>query len=105
MDGNLLAFPATTSPFGSSSQMTLRPPWVRDLGEVATVTMTGNLLLLREGIMDGDTLIVNLRFDESKIKLGTLVLARSPKGRREVKRFEPGMTVEAIVKELNRKLV
>lgn len=107
------------------AQLILRPQWVRDFREVATVTVCGDSLT-GEGIQDGDVLIVKRVIDGAEIRNGRLVVACLPTGRSVVKRiyFEGGrvvlrsanpayedmvferdqITVEGIVKELKRSL-
>lgn len=106
--GNVLTFPIAKS-FPPRSQMIPRPTWAMDGSEVATVQIHGNALS-GEGINDGDTLILNLRFHRSEIKPRDLVVAKLPDGRNIVRRmgeikFEPGrIHICGIVMELNRSL-
>ena len=68
------------------TQLILRPQWVRDFKEVATVTVSGDSLI-DENIEDGDVLIVKRIFETAEIKAGKLVVALLPTGRSVVKRI------------------
>lgn len=107
------------------ASLILRPQWVRDFREVATVEVSGDSLK-DEGIFDGDKLVCKRIFDAPEIRSGRLVVACLPTGRCVVKRiyfegnqiilrsanpayadmiFGPDeIRVDGIVKELVRKL-
>lgn len=107
------------------ASLILRPQWVRDFKEVATAQVSGDSMA-DEGIYDGDRLVCKVVFDAAEVKPGRLVVVRLPTGRSIVKRIffrddkvilrsanpkyedlvydRDTITVEAIVKELVRKL-
>lgn len=64
----------------------LKPQWVRDFKEVATVEVCGDSMA-DEGIHDGDLLVVKRVFHESEVRSGRLVVACLPTGRSVVKRI------------------
>lgn len=107
------------------ASLILRPHWVRDFKEVATVEVSGDSLT-DEGIYDGDRLVIKRVFDDAEIRSGKLVVAVLPTGRSVIKRlyfenddiilrsanpahadliFGPDeIQIDGIVKELVRKL-
>lgn len=68
------------------TNLILRPQWVTDYKEVATVEVSGDSLS-DENIWDGDRLIVKRVFEAAEIRPGRLVIAYLPTGRSVVKRI------------------
>jgi hypothetical protein len=88
MNSNVINFPLGDLPLVLRHQpFRRRPLMIRAANsKVATVQQVGNSCK-KFGILDGDTLILNLQFQESDItQADNLVVARLPDGRYIVKR-------------------
>ncbi len=102
-----------------------RPRWAQNPEQVATAEVCGDSLL-DEDIRNGDKLVCKIIFDKSEVIEGKLIVAKLPTGRSVVKRIyfkkdkiilrssnknykdlvfhRDDIEIEAIVKELIRKL-
>lgn len=105
-NGNVIPFPGTQHTVSASSQMIVRPQWMTDDSEIATVQIRNNSYS-HMGLMEGDTLVVKMRFRQSEVRFGALVVATLPDGRTVLRRvgFGPSqIRIDGIVMEFNRSL-
>lgn len=90
---NVLTFP------NRNAHRILKAPWM-DGSDVALIQIDGTGLE-HEGFLDGDRLVLNLRFQQSQIRPGELVVVNLPDGKTVVRRIFFGDDGQIILRSSN----